>query len=328
VATRFRDSPSKQIVREKWDTPVLRYLYDVHRVRYRYMGLPGVDLLDVKLWKDMIDDVVAFEPPDRADDRRASIIQLRRNMKLLGVPGIAYWGSFEEVVILRSDYDGQKYSQDKLVNLYNLDFCDEIASHISTRNKGKRVWRFEAIRQVLRDQVECYRTKGGPNWFVLMLTIRNQIDAKKIRQFLKNQLLAETNDFRAKCELQKPLPQDGPLSRSYSWTLKAFIFNLMCQNFANPNISALFFPLVLYTGTTASSPMLHWLIVCRIADQESHGPEMFPNPYLVSSSVSVQNQELVWAPQAGEMTEITTPPDGVGWLKDFGAGLIANFKSA
>jgi len=292
------------------------------------MGLPGVDLLDVKLWKDMIDDVIAFEPPDSGTDRRASIIQLRRNMKILGLPGVAYWGSFEEVVIMRSDYDGQRYSQDKVITLYNLDFCDEIASRIRTRNSGERVWRFEAIRQVLRDQVECHH-KGGPDYFVLMLTIRNQIEAKKIRQFLKSQLLAEAKQFRDVCQRQKPLPQNGSLHRSYSWALKTFLFNLLCQNFSNPNFSALFFPLVLYTGTTLSSPMLHWLILCRFAPQEAHAPEIFPDPYLTCSSVSVQNNaQLVWAAQTGENVGSPQPPDSVRWLTDFGGEFLSGLGGA
>ena len=57
------DSPGKRAVRELWNTPLLRELYQNHGFRYRYMGLPGVDLLDVDLWKDMIEEVIAFEVP-------------------------------------------------------------------------------------------------------------------------------------------------------------------------------------------------------------------------------------------------------------------------
>jgi len=131
----------------------------------------------------MIDEVIAFEPPDRGPDRRRSIVELRRNLKIMGIPGVAYFGNLEEVVTLGRDYDGQDYAQKRVVTLYNLDFCNEIASAIETREQGKRILRFEALRQVFRDQGECYRRVGGPNYFVFMLTIRNQIDAKKIRGF-------------------------------------------------------------------------------------------------------------------------------------------------
>ena len=55
------DSPGKRAVRDLWNTPLLRLLNQEHGFRYRYMGLPGVDLLDVKRWHDMIDEVIAFE---------------------------------------------------------------------------------------------------------------------------------------------------------------------------------------------------------------------------------------------------------------------------
>lgn len=330
----FTDNPDKRAVREKWDTPVLRYLHEKHGARFRYMGLPGVDLIDVKLWKDMIDEVVAFEPPDNSDSRRESIAQLRRNLKVLGIRGVAYYGSLEEVVILGSDYEGSAYSQAKVITLYNLDFCNEIASPIDTRDRGKKVWRFEAIRQVLRDQVECHRRTGGPNYFVLMLTVRNQIDAKKISQFLKRGLLADAKEFRDSCQKLNPLPPKGALIGTYPWALKAFLYNLLCQNFANPNLSAVFFPFVLYKGTRVrsshgfiESPMLHSMVLCKFGSEEAQAPDVFPEAFLQRSSIVVQNGALKWKLQTGEIQVSNATPDPVVWLANFGLGLMSGFAS-
>ena len=138
MASPFVDNPQKCVVREQWNTPLLRYLNTTYGVRYRYFGLPGVNLIDVNLWRDMIDHVVAFEPPSKDGNPRAGIDNLRRNMRARGILGRAYWGSFEEVVILGRDYEGTPYTQEKVVTLYNLDFCDEISSRVQTREKGKR----------------------------------------------------------------------------------------------------------------------------------------------------------------------------------------------
>ena len=170
----FTDNPEKRVVREQWDTPLLEHLHNRHGVRYRYLGLPGTELIDVKLWRDMIDEVIAFEPLDENGYGRQAINALRQNMRKAGIPGRAYCGSFEEVVHLRRDCDGQDYDQGGLVTLYNLDFCDEISSPVSTQERGQRVWRFQAIRQVLRDQVEYFNEAGPPKHFILMLTVRNQ----------------------------------------------------------------------------------------------------------------------------------------------------------
>lgn len=331
----FSDNPAKRTVREQWDTPILRYLHTRYGFRYRYMGLPGVDLIDVKLWKDMIDEVIAFEPPDNSADRRESITRLRRNMKLLGIPGFAYWGSLEEVVILQQDYDGQLYAQKNVVTLYNLDFCDEIGSSIRTRDAGQKTWRFQAIRQILRDQTECYRKMGGPTHFVVMLTVRNQMNSNKLLGFLNAQLLAEAKAFFDKCNKLNSLPHhNGPLIGSHSWALKTFLFNLLCTNFTNPNFSALLFPLVLYAGTpivvrnrTIPSPMIHWFILCRFAEHETEAAEIFPTPYLDCSSVTVKKGALLWAAQTGETNYRSQPPNPLEWLTISGDSLLRNFKA-
>ena len=86
------DTPGKRAVREQWNTPFLRLLNKKHGFRYRYMGLPGVELLDVKLWRDMIDEVIAFEvraprTPDDPEGRR-QILALRRKLQLIGIPAM------------------------------------------------------------------------------------------------------------------------------------------------------------------------------------------------------------------------------------------------
>ncbi len=296
------------------------------------MGLPGVDLIDVKLWSDMIDEVVAFEPPDSSDSGRESIVNLRRNLKLLGIPGVAYYGSLEEVVTLRQDFDGTPYSQNDIITLYNFDFCDEIASRIATREGNKKALRFEAIRQVLHDQIECNMRGGGPNYFLFMLTVRNQVDAKKISNFLKKPLFADAKEFRDTCNQLHPLPAQGPLIGSYLWALKTFLYNLLCQYFVSPNLSAMFFPVVLYQGTRVSryvpSPMLHWVILCRFGSVEKETPDLFPNSFLNSCSVRVRSGELQWKAQTGEHQSRTDSPNPVQWLGDHGQSLLTNLRQA
>jgi len=322
----FTDNPDKRVVREMWDTPILRFLHETYGARYRYMGLPGVDLIDIKLWKDMIDEVVAFEPPDKSDSRRDSIISLRRNLKLLDVPGTAYFGSLEEVVTLRKDFDGTPYSQEKLVTLYNFDFCDEISSAINTRQGGRKVLRFEAIRQVLHDQVNCYQGTAGPNYFLFMLTIRNQMDAAKLASFLKKPLLAEVKRFRDDCSQLNQLPARGPLIGSHFWGLKTFLYNLLCQYFVSPNLSAVLLPLVAYQGTRVSrsllSPMLHWIILCKFGSPENETPDLFPPAFLTRCSVRVKRSGLEWQAETGEHQTPSGLPNPVTLLRDHGSALL------
>lgn len=308
----FVGSPAKAVVRERWDTPLLRYLHTERGVRYRYMGFPGTGLEDIKLWRDMIDEVVAFQLPAPGDDPRAWITAIRANLKVLGIRGVAYFGSLEEVVILRKDMDGTPYEQNDVITLYNLDFCDEIASRVDTREGGKE-WRFEALRVIIQDQSTCFRRSGGASHFVILLTVRNQIGARRIRELLgRAHLTAESQRYYRTCDRVNRIPGHGhgrPLIGTHGWSLKTFLYDTLRMYFGAPNVSALFFPLVKYLGTPIAlpggrrlaSPMLHWIILCRLGPREQANPLFFP-PRFLSDVVSIEaSQEgLAFNPEPGE----------------------------
>ena len=329
------DTPGKRAVREQWNTPILRLLNEEYGFRYRYMGLPGVELHDVELWRDMIDEVIAFEVRARRtrDDPegRRHIRALRRKLQLLGIPGQAFFGPMEEVVILRQDYDGRRYDQKKVITLYNLDFCNEIASRISTREQGEQVWRFEAIRQILRDQQQAYRQHREPSRFILLLTVRDQIDAARLRNLLSGNLYDDTSAYLQSCGGINTLPHQGPLLGTHTWALKAFIHNTLRQYLANPHISATFFPLVRYPGTPVrtkvgrlASPMLHCMLLCRFDDQQAPSPSYSPGDYLTAvSSVAVSaDGDLGWDPQPGEPKTQAGIPLSSTWLEEFGLNFL------
>lgn len=314
----FADSPGKRTVREQWDTPLLRHLHDRWKVRFRYMGLPGVDIIDLKLWADMIDEIVAFEIPDRRGDPRRSILKLRGNLRLLGKPSaVAYYGPFEEVVILGRDYDGTDYRQEKVITLYNLDFCDEIGSRIQTRQRGRQpVWRFEALRHVLQDQKRCYEKGGEPSWFVILLTVKNQVNADRLSDFLGENLYVETQAYIDACRASCPIPATGHLKGTHTWGLKAFIHNALRSYLSTPHISALFFPLVKYVGKTVQSPMLHWVVLCRFDDPERPSPRVYPSSFLASvGSVRADPEAgIVLELEPGEAA-IDHVTSSVGWFR-------------
>ena len=322
------NTPAKRAIRKDWNTPLIRELHRRFGFRYRYMGLPGVDLLDVKLWKEMLEEVIAFEIPVRRPragrDDRSNINALRRNLRLLQIPHRAFYGPMEEVVVLRKDYDGQEYDQTNIVTIYNFDFCDEIASRIETREHGKPIWRFEAFRHILRDQVQAFEKNGGPNCFIALLTVRDQMNADRLREFLSSNLYGDTRSYLDDCGGVNSLPTQGPLIGTHTWAIKAFIHNMLRQYFTNPNISATFFPLVRYIGTPTTqrggglleSPMLHCMIFCQFSDVESPSPAFKPCDYLssISSVEATSNGTLRWNPQLGESSHPSLNSSPTAWL--------------
>ena len=314
------------MVRENWNTPLLRHLHDKYGFRYRYMGFPGTDLTDIKLWKDMIEWVVAFELPAPGIDKRLWVKGLRANLRKLGIPGVAYFGSFEQVVTLREDFDGQIYGQDRVITLYNLDFCDEISSEVETRELGKKLLRFEALRFILQDQKTCYVSVDGPTHFIMLLTVRNQTEANRINGFLKRNLFSETDAYCSICREIKPIPSGGLLIGSHAWALKAFIYNSLKGYFGTPNISALFFPFVKYKGTPIKlasgkilpSPMLHWMILCKFEKPEKPSPVFLPNDFLDQvSSLAADMSGITIQPEPGEASNSGKVISSIEWFEKF-----------
>jgi len=293
------------------------------------MGFPGSDLVDVRLWADMIEEVIAFELPcPDGPDKRTWVKEIRLKLRKLGVPGVVYFGPFEEVVILREDYEGQHYTQEKIITLYNLDFCDEIASKIETREYGTKLWRFEAIRQILHDQQECYKQNSSQSLFIILLTVRNQIGASRIANFLSNNLLSETQSYCLNCNGENPIPSDDtPLIGTHAWTLKAFLYNTLKTYFAQPNICALFFPIVKYEGTpiirkkegiSVRSPMLHWMFLCKFGESENPTPTFYPSMFLDQTvSLVADSAGITLLPEAGEVLNSDQSICPVEWFQPF-----------
>lgn len=325
----FGDSLGKQAVREFWNTPVLRYLNEQYGLRYRYLGLPGTKLIDVKLWKDMIDEVVAFEvkhePTDEDPEGRRGIIELRKSLRLLNIPSFrAYFGPMEEVILLRHDYDATEYTQENLVTIFNLDFCDEISSKVETRQSGKKMWRFEVIRQLMQDQKQCFRQNPRDNLFVCLITIRNQIHSDKIKGFLGKIEDSETKKYVDHCEGIMPIPKGKNLTGSHTWALKAFLYDTIKYYCGTPHISALFFPTIKYIGHSKSSPMLHFMFLGRFENEELHRPSFLPDSYLSTIACTQVNNEqtIIWHPEPGELNLDANTPSSLEYLKEYESGFI------
>jgi hypothetical protein len=329
------DTPGKKAVRETWNTPILRYLNQQYGFKYRYMGLPGVDLLDVKLWKDLIENVVAFELPcnplPEDPHGRKHILELRKNLLMQQIPGDVYFGPMEEVILRGKDYDGIEYTHKKLITLCNLDFCDEISSPVSTRKAGEEVLRFQAINHIVTEQYHIYQKDHEHNFFIFLLTVRNQINAVRLRGYLSADLLEESGAYLGKCGGLNALPSTGFCMGDKTWALKAFIHDFLKKGFQSPRVSSLFFPIIKYSGNRIingtsgiPSPMLHCMVFCRFNDDEHEpAPTSLPLDFLTQSPsiFAISPQQLVWQPEPGEPEKknIKEPPSSLAWFNKYEA---------
>ncbi len=261
----FEDHARKRIVRQMWDTPILRWLYEQWGAKYFYFGLPGPAAVDIKLWREMIGRIVAFEvESEGASNPRRNIEELGRNLTLLGISHSVYCGFMEEVVLDEEDRDGRKLNLDDLVTLFNLDFCNRISGRIETI-MGVRCRRFEAIREVLTIQRRLFR-RTGSNKFVMFITTLDSLHVREVERFMNQDLTQEMRDFVEAILEENPLPSRGYVENTE--LSKAFVFSLLRDYLHGQNIQSVFLPPVSYMGRTARSPMIHFAVVCYMEAEE------------------------------------------------------------
>ena len=106
--------------------------------------------------------------------------------------------------------------------------------------------------------------------------------------------------------------------------------------FGNPNVSALFFPVVKYTGSpiskTVPSPMLHVMVLCRsrkLAELTVSNPLFLPSQFLTSATCARANDDgsMVWDPEPGEPKQLTGLPDSREWFKQHRGSLVTDYRT-
>lgn len=262
----FVDHPRKRIVREMWNTPTLEWLFHKWGAKYLYLGLPGPEAHDIKLWARMIEEVIAFEiTDDSSNNPRENFEKLNSNLTLLNLPYTVYHGNIEDVVLWKKDLDGKEFKVDKFITLFNLDFCNPITGRIWTLN-GMKCLRFEAIREIVTMQRALYRATGASR-FVMFITAYDAFYRGEMDRFISRRDLA--NEIRTVISRERAVKvPDSSLYRNTE-LLRLFMFDFLRGCFVGQNVKSFFLPAVKFLGKTRYSPMIHFCVVCAMERVES-----------------------------------------------------------
>lgn len=276
----FANSDNKDLVRGSWNTPLLRYIHDNHNIKYRYLGLPGKKILDVLLWQDMIESVIAFESLEDTAELEAAF-------QRISMPAKVYSGPMEATLIQGEDTENQKYYQEQLITLYNLDFCDCITG-IVPDGQGTTCLRFEALRILFGHERDVYMRNGTEKIFVLLLTVHEGYHRPQIKSYFEeNNTSAEARDFLTDAVILSEQTSRADHGTN-SAVFKAFISDMLAKYFGINQISPVFLPLVRYLGgKNMTTPLYHLTIICKINSRGSVIPEQIQSP-----SVFLQMQTL------------------------------------
>lgn len=193
----FKDHPTKKIIREKWCKPLLAYLNSSLGYKLNYMGLPGIDALDIICWIDYLNNIIAFDCGDYSQSPNPEVV--RKNLDKLNnilsklerqgsIKNYSLYNGFVEKVVLKQfDEGGVKFDQNEIVNIYNLDFCNSLTVPLVITNPQGGIskhYKTEVIRKLLEIQRDLgYKNEGNKKRFVMFLTVNSKFwdeEAKKL----------------------------------------------------------------------------------------------------------------------------------------------------
>lgn len=272
----YRNHARKRAIREKWSKPLIKFVHDVLGHKLTYLGLPSPDAHDILEWIDYIDYVIAFQcreypkpssvtqPEDAVLKLEDKLRELERKAQLTSFS--LYDGYIEEVLIRRKDTVGKVYEQDRIVTVYNLDFCNAISNalpYFDEAKKKRQAYKSDAIRQLLRFQSDV-STRSLPAKFVMFLTIHSDFFGREQKRFLNE---AQGSDLKRYFRKISRLRASEKNLRM----LKAYVYQILERFFSTSQFSAEFLPAIYYQGVD-SGDHENWLLHFTMIGTHNRNP--------------------------------------------------------
>lgn len=259
------NSPHKDVIREKWNKPIIKFLTRRLNDKLIYMGLPASNAEDINQWLEFIKIVIAFqcrsygkesdESQSREDiDRLTDVLQrLERERKIENY--VVYDGYLEEVVLRGFDNSPTRISfeQSEFITLYNLDFCNKISSPIvytDSDGNPRTAYKFHAIQELLKRQKALDQVN---NRFIFFLTVHCSYNGEELVNFTSNPPNASI-----KAHLEKYKALNGV--EKHVRVLRLFICYHIQQYFSAFYFTPIILPVILYHGLN-ETPLVHFVIL-------------------------------------------------------------------
>ena len=247
---KYSEHARKPVIRTKWCLPQINLLFKLLRKKLIYIGLPGIEALDVIAWIDYLDKVIAFqcsEYKEGSSKKQIDVIQLDNILEKLEredkiKSSIVYQGFIEDIIMGGLSERGQIYSQNEFLKIYNLDFCSNISTPREIRNgKGKITYynKLQVIEQLLNYQQEAPTEMKGSK-FIMYLTVNSNIfngNVSKIKDKVFTDYFKRLNQI-TKAEVKAIR------------FMKAYCFHEISNLFEQYRFKAEFLPPIFYMGSS------------------------------------------------------------------------------
>jgi hypothetical protein len=250
----FIDHPNKKIIRELWCKPIIKHIHDKLENGLAYLGLPGLEAIDLLTWIEYIKYVVAIDCGHYTTGNYDLAIAKEKIKKLNGIlnnldrkgtiSGYSlYLGFIEEVVLKGIDKNGEKFTQKDTVNIYNLDFCNSLTAPLKIVDlKGgvSKYYKNEVIRRLLEYERDIEKPELNKR-FIMFITIHSKFWEEEAEIYFKSQ-----NDraFEAYKDYIKNLSEPERIIR----LLRYYFLDILRQHFTASSFTPYFFPTIFYNG--------------------------------------------------------------------------------
>lgn len=246
---KYTEHERKPVIRMQWCLPQIRILSEKVKKKLIYIGLPGIDALDIKAWLQYIDKVIAFQCSEYKEGSATKLVDVMvldnylYELERQGLirPSVVYQGFMEDIVMGGLSERGQIYIQDDFLKIYNLDFCNNITTPRTIRNeRGKLVYHYklQVIERLLEHQKKGAEANKGHR-FIMYLTINSNVFDSDISK-IKNKEF--TDYIKNVKKITKPEVVAVRL-------MKAYCFYELREIFTHQGFNAEFLPPIFYQGS-------------------------------------------------------------------------------
>ena len=256
--TQYYSSDEKNLVRERYDLPLVKAAARRKDGKIRYLGLPGEDALDLRCWGSLCDYVAAVE---FSDERFQSVKHVLRT-QFGSIRHRAHLGDVDKVILRNrsgnpptefvstTNRPGAGFIWD--FDVIYLDYFGKFLPY----ERGGAIVRNRA--NALRRLFDPDRQDAWQPW-LLMLTVESRLfgpnDREQMRQFLYNSKKESDDETKQAIDflLDDTVSANEQAARLIHGTL-SYIITVAASN-ADVRVSPK--PTVLYRGAN-DMPMLHF----------------------------------------------------------------------
>ena len=255
---------NKNFIRQQWNKPIIKFLSKKVKEKLIYIGLPSPEADDIVEWLEHIKSVIAFQCREYGNSSdptqtREQIIKLEDFLRMLERKGkiedyVVYDGYLEEVVLRGYDNSPNEiaFNTDRFITLYNLDFCNNIASpieYVDKKGNTQKVYKINAIQRLLEIQKSLSKIS---NKFIFFLTVHCSYNGEELQNFLN------TTDTSINKYLQKYFYLNGDSKNAE--IVRLFVCSNIQKYFSANNFSYHILPIIKYQGIN-NAPLLHFAVL-------------------------------------------------------------------